>query len=713
MNSRSAPYQENLQFEIGEPPFNSNNFNTQNLEEELRAETRNNIADLQEDQIQRFEIEDERVGAIDFIEISHQELQGEHVQDSKETTRLNAASHEIDTEIASRKVKINSEIADIKSQIKDVDNELKVTETQKIKKTKDNLKLQDVLDIPENLEEEGFSKEALSLRKDNSKLKSQFSKGTEDFLKERDERDQALSDHQKTVKEYNNTIYDYFKKLFQTEEAKKIQEDLKNDVLFQVKTIENQNNNLDQMIQIADIDIESHISEIEAIKNDLSHNRQVYNEHITELSDSITEQNREIGHLKDKFNEIEAKNRELNVKVMKQKLDLEDHKKEMDAIEAINYEENANKLLSDLKSIEDVRRKHQDELENAQANLTTKLSLFQEYESHRRREKEEREKIVESNLYKLVDAQENINTIKKSIDEINNRIVSDNNKDIVGITLETEKDHLNLKLRWAYDERDSSRNDIKEATDLLRSKQQEVSDQERQIELLKSEINSLKILIEEKKKIIIELEKEIEKCDERIYYLVKKIEDLDALINELLKTLYERDARIRELENIIGTPAPVDINYKAVKGDEVDEMLALYMKDCPVPVKRLGNGFYLFGTRKIYAKIMNGKLVVRVGGGYMFISEFIVTYSDPEIAKLTKIAENLGVDSIWDLDLEDIFFNKAGRSPVNSPMGNEISPRRGGGGSPSFKRSMKVKGGNASINGTKRAKKFNQSAIVR
>lgn len=713
MNSRSAPYQENLQFEIGEPPFNSNNFNTQNLEEELRAETRNNIADLQEDQIQRFEIEDERVGAIDFIERSHQELQGEHVQDSKETTRLNAASHEIDTEIASRKVKINSEIADIKSQIKDVDNELKVTETQKIKKTKDNLKLQDVLDIPENLEEEGFSKEALSLRKDNSKLKSQFSKGTEDFLKERDERDQALSDHQKTVKEYNNTIYDYFKKLFQTEEAKKIQEDLKNDVLFQVKTIENQNNNLDQMIQIADIDIESHISEIEAIKNDLSHNRQVYNEHITELSDSITEQNREIGHLKDKFNEIEAKNRELNVKVMKQKLDLEDHKKEMDAIEAINYEENANKLLSDLKSIEDVRRKHQDELENAQANLTTKLSLFQEYESHRRREKEEREKIVESNLYKLVDAQENINTIKKSIDEINNRIVSDNNKDIVGITLETEKDHLNLKLRWAYDERDSSRNDIKEATDLLRSKQQEVSDQERQIELLKSEINSLKILIEEKKKIIIELEKEIEKCDERIYYLVKKIEDLDALINELLKTLYERDARIRELENIIGTPAPVDINYKAVKGDEVDEMLALYMKDCPVPVKRLGNGFYLFGTRKIYARIMNGKLVVRVGGGYMFISEFILTYSDPEIAKLTKIAENLGVDSIWDLDLEDIFFNKAGRSPINSPMGNEISPRRGGGGSPSFKRSMKVKGGNASINGTKRAKKFNQSAIVR
>jgi hypothetical protein len=54
---------------------------------------------------------------------------------------------------------------------------------------------------------------------------------------------------------------------------------------------------------------------------------------------------------------------------------------------------------------------------------------------------------------------------------------------------------------------------------------------------------------------------------------------------------------------------------------------------------RLGGGFYLFGTRKIYAKIMNGKLVVRVGGGYMVIEEFIATYADQELAKMKKIAE--------------------------------------------------------------------------
>ena len=54
-------------------------------------------------------------------------------------------------------------------------------------------------------------------------------------------------------------------------------------------------------------------------------------------------------------------------------------------------------------------------------------------------------------------------------------------------------------------------------------------------------------------------------------------------------------------------------------------MMTNYMKiaGCEVPLKRLGGGYYMFGTRKIFAKIMNDKLVVRVGGGYMTIEEFI------------------------------------------------------------------------------------------
>jgi hypothetical protein len=59
----------------------------------------------------------------------------------------------------------------------------------------------------------------------------------------------------------------------------------------------------------------------------------------------------------------------------------------------------------------------------------------------------------------------------------------------------------------------------------------------------------------------------------------------------------------------------------------------LNLNNCGLIIKRLGGGYYMFGTRKIYAKIMNGKLVIRVGGGYMGIDEFMRHYGAIELAK--------------------------------------------------------------------------------
>lgn len=68
--------------------------------------------------------------------------------------------------------------------------------------------------------------------------------------------------------------------------------------------------------------------------------------------------------------------------------------------------------------------------------------------------------------------------------------------------------------------------------------------------------------------------------------------------------------------------------FKPKKGDEIDMMLSemLIRLGIPVSISKIGNGFYMFGNKKIFCKIINGKLVVRVGGGYMGIEEFIMTY---------------------------------------------------------------------------------------
>ena len=138
----------------------------------------------------------------------------------------------------------------------------------------------------------------------------------------------------------------------------------------------------------------------------------------------------------------------------------------------------------------------------------------------------------------------------------------------------------------------------------------------------------------------------------------------------------------------------------------VDELLAKYINiaNCPVPIKRLGGGFYLFGLKKIYAKIMNGKLVIWVGGGYMIIEEFISNYAQAELNKLEALAKREGVSNFMELDLE---FYALGTSSNRNSVGGERSP---GGKSPNSS-TYKANTNNSSINGTSRAKTLTAGQI--
>lgn len=73
-----------------------------------------------------------------------------------------------------------------------------------------------------------------------------------------------------------------------------------------------------------------------------------------------------------------------------------------------------------------------------------------------------------------------------------------------------------------------------------------------------------------------------------------------------------------------------------MKGDPVDEMFAKYINfvNSPVPITRLGNNKYSFGTREVVAKVLNGRLVIRVGGGYMSIEEFMRKYGSKELIRM-------------------------------------------------------------------------------
>ena len=62
-----------------------------------------------------------------------------------------------------------------------------------------------------------------------------------------------------------------------------------------------------------------------------------------------------------------------------------------------------------------------------------------------------------------------------------------------------------------------------------------------------------------------------------------------------------------------------------IHGDPIDELFASFInkRQLAVVIHRISSGKYMFGDKMIVAKIVNGMLLIRVGGGYMNIEEFI------------------------------------------------------------------------------------------
>jgi hypothetical protein len=88
--------------------------------------------------------------------------------------------------------------------------------------------------------------------------------------------------------------------------------------------------------------------------------------------------------------------------------------------------------------------------------------------------------------------------------------------------------------------------------------------------------------------------------------------------------------------------------YKSIKGDAVDELLAkaLNMSGGGYDflhgnVQRLANGSYVFGTTKVFLRSVNGKLIARVGGGWIPLEEFLEKYRG-QSAKVVQSAMALG-----------------------------------------------------------------------
>jgi len=81
--------------------------------------------------------------------------------------------------------------------------------------------------------------------------------------------------------------------------------------------------------------------------------------------------------------------------------------------------------------------------------------------------------------------------------------------------------------------------------------------------------------------------------------------------------------------------------YTPVKTDMIDVRMGEFLNNYPdkdqlkVMFIRECEGIYLFGTRRVNIKAEKNNIVVRKGGGYIKIEEFIIHYTPIELERLT------------------------------------------------------------------------------
>ena len=82
--------------------------------------------------------------------------------------------------------------------------------------------------------------------------------------------------------------------------------------------------------------------------------------------------------------------------------------------------------------------------------------------------------------------------------------------------------------------------------------------------------------------------------------------------------------------------------YVPARDDPVDMKLAEYINNFPdrhrlkIMFMRESEGTYSFGTKRVNVRIEKGRILIRVGGGYQSIDEFLDQFTPVELEKLER-----------------------------------------------------------------------------
>jgi hypothetical protein len=164
------------------------------------------------------------------------------------------------------------------------------------------------------------------------------------------------------------------------------------------------------------------------------------------------------------------------------------------------------------------------------------------------------------------------------------------------------------------------------------------------IEYLTEELQKSRITIDQLKFNIEEQNTKIITMEEQFYEM--ETTQLD-LLNQLKDMEFSNDQLEHKIELLIKANKELEKGqavYIGHKEDKIDKAVAKYVNkkfpekgEIGIMFLRESEGVYQFGQRRVHVKVERGdQVLVRVGGGFMHIDEFVEQFTDSELEKVER-----------------------------------------------------------------------------
>ena len=217
----------------------------------------------------------------------------------------------------------------------------------------------------------------------------------------------------------------------------------------------------------------SHLeAEIKIIREEMQSLGELYSKYLKIMREQAHSQEQEIKSVNHQFQDLESQISKLNIQLKENNLTVNEQNRDIDRENAININLKLSKLIDILVEIEKKRRESQGHLESGVQSWSAKLKLWDDEAARKSREaaRDKANEQIDELLAKLKRGEEDMAELNQIRDNLETKLASDSVLDSVRESLNEELEGVNLKIRWANDEKKKLYADLENAIRLLDDK---------------------------------------------------------------------------------------------------------------------------------------------------------------------------------------------------------------------------------------------------